>query len=115
MAAASLLSMEQARRGLASGLVGLRSWQLAHSLFPDDHAVEIEPSLDLGNGQEVRKRLEERRLLMQAPELLGAVERWWRCCERSRADTGYGAWDDHLRRDEYIRLNCRLLKALYPQ
>ena len=75
----SLLAVEQARKALAAGQSGLRSWQLAHSLFPDDLAsAEIVPSLDLDNAVELRKRLEERRLVMQAPEVLGMVELWWR-------------------------------------
>ena len=99
---------------------GLRHWNCPNQLYPDPSTVLQDSSL--ANAPVVpydspnpitRERLEERQALIQSPELLSVAHKWWRCCESTRKSQGRGEkWQDEILKEEYIRLDCRIIKAL---
>ena len=54
--------------------------------------------------------LEHRRIKCCQPALLAAAETWWQTCRRTTSAKD----EEILARDEYVRLNCCLYRALVP-
>ncbi|KAL3894603.1 MAG: hypothetical protein SGPRY_013764 [Prymnesium sp.] len=104
-------SREEMRTALLSGSVGLRSHPL--------HGQRDSPTALVSNCkrislEEARRRLEQRQMLMCHPYLVEMINRWWSCCESTREAQG-GEWDQLLRKEEYIRLDCLLFRVLCPE